>query len=263
MPLSSEHAMKSLPIGHGQHIALVRDGHVFAEATHPTDKADFEHFPGTGTGVYGRYVITDPQHAAQVLKGNIGGFSWVGNLKEYEPLPGGGRRFLPDSIQPWLESTVAAYPVNGKAILLAAKAYEAELAPQQPEESYEVDDTLEALLQGALEAMQRESAATTPVAEVTKADLTAMFAGLGEKLDAIVEAKVAKASAEVAKASREGVGRAGTVPAEESPREADPAAYIVKKSREVVKAGEELDDEDKALAWGIFHTFVAAGMKES
>lgn len=257
MPLSSEHATKALPIGHGQHIALVRDGAIFKSAKHPTDTADFEHFPGSGTGVYGRFTITDPTHAAQVLKGNIGGFSFIGNLTEYEPLPGGGRKFV--TLSPWLESTVAAYPINAKAVLLAAKAYEAQLAPQ--EEKPTVEDTLEALLAGALEAMQREEAATTPVAAITKAQLEQMFAGLGTKLEALVDAKVQKAAAE----SRVGVGRAASVtPADAgaSEREADPANYIVRKATEAVEKGAELAREDKDLAWGIFHTVMTQGMTQ-
>jgi hypothetical protein len=60
-PLTSEHHLKPqgrelvrYPIGHMQQVALVRDGQVFKAGKHPSDPADFEHFPGTGTGVYGR-----------------------------------------------------------------------------------------------------------------------------------------------------------------------------------------------------------------
>ncbi len=120
MPLSSEHQMKALPIGHGQQVALIRDGQVLKSAKHPLDPAEFESFPGTGTGVYGRFVITEPQHAGAVKKGNVGGFSWVGILTEYEPRPGGGRTFK--RVEPWQESTIAAYPVNDTAVVVAAKA---------------------------------------------------------------------------------------------------------------------------------------------
>jgi hypothetical protein len=120
MPLSSEHAMKALPIGHGQRAAIVRDGKVLKSVTHPTDPAEFEAFPGTGTGIYARFVVTEPQHAGSVRKGNVGGFSWVGILTEYEPRVGGGRTFK--HIDPWQESTIAAYPVNDTAVVVAAKA---------------------------------------------------------------------------------------------------------------------------------------------
>lgn len=125
MPLSSEHSMKSYPIGHGQRIALVRDGAVFAEATHPTDPADFEHFPSSGqssTGVYGRFLITEPPAADAVAKGNIGGFSWVGRVSQYDFRPSGrGRIFR--RVDPWMESTIAAYPINSRAVLLAANPH--------------------------------------------------------------------------------------------------------------------------------------------
>ncbi len=126
-PLSSEHNPKALPIGHLQRSALVRDGKVFLTALHPTDSdVSFAAFPGTGTGWYARGVITDSLHGTAVTKGNIGGFSWIGNVREYEPLSPKGRRFL--KVDPLIESTVAAYPVNPKAVLVAAKAYQSTLA---------------------------------------------------------------------------------------------------------------------------------------
>lgn len=245
MPLSSEHQMKALPIGHGQRVALVRDGHIFAEAAHPSDPADFEHFPSSGTGVYGRYVINDPAHAESVLKGNIGGFSWVGQLREYEPLPGGGRRFTPDSVDPWLETTVAAYPINGSAVLLAAKAFATE------EEA--MDLKLEELLAGAVESAKREEAEAARQESVSKADIQALLDGISAKLDQVVGERVAKAVSE----SREGVGRKAPA-ASDDPREADPAAYIIRKSREV----EELSEDDKALIAGITRSILVDGMND-
>jgi hypothetical protein len=125
-PLTSEHQMRPAgrtleryPIGHMQHVALVREGQVFKAGLHPSDPADFEHFPGTGTGVYGRGVLTDPLASTQVAKGNVRGFSWVGLVRTIERLPGGGRKFL--RINPWRESTIAAFPVNTKAVLVAAQ----------------------------------------------------------------------------------------------------------------------------------------------
>lgn len=127
MPLSSEHGRKysgrqfgDYPIGHMQRVALVRDGQVFQDASHPTDPAEFEHFPGSGSGVYGRGVINEHVAATSVAKGNIGGFSWIGKIADHEPLSGGGRRLT--RIDPWLESTIAAYPVNGNAKVLAARS---------------------------------------------------------------------------------------------------------------------------------------------
>lgn len=125
-PLTTEHRLypnikkgqlEQYPVGHMQRIALVRDGQVLQEAVHPTDPAEFEHFPGFGTGAYGRGVINDNTAATQVVKGNMAGFSWVGRLKEYDLLPDGGKRY--NRIEPWLETTLSAFPVNSTARLVA------------------------------------------------------------------------------------------------------------------------------------------------
>jgi hypothetical protein len=118
MPLSSEHNTTSYPVGHGQRIALVRNGSVFKSAEHPVDAAEFEHFPHAGTGVYGRFLITEPTASGAVQKGNVRGFSWIGKPAKTEPLPGGGRKML--VVEPWYESTIAAYPINSKATMVAA-----------------------------------------------------------------------------------------------------------------------------------------------
>lgn len=119
MPLSSEHNLKPYPVGHLQKAALVRDGQIFKAAVHPTDPAEFEHFPAKGTGVFVRGVITEPTDARAIAKGNVGGMSWVGHLKSYIPLPGGGREFV--KVYPWKETTLAAYPINPKAVMVAAE----------------------------------------------------------------------------------------------------------------------------------------------
>lgn len=119
MPCSSEHDTEKYPKGHGQHIALVRDGVVFKSAKHPTDSAEFQHFPGVGTGVYGRVAITESDAAAPIRKGNVRGFSWIGLPVETEHLPSGGK--LIKKVNPWKEITVAAYPVNGRARMLATE----------------------------------------------------------------------------------------------------------------------------------------------
>jgi hypothetical protein len=64
-------------------------------------------------------VLTDPLASTQVAKGNVRGFSWVGLVRTIERLPGGGRKLL--RIDPWRESTIAAFPVNTKAVLVAAQ----------------------------------------------------------------------------------------------------------------------------------------------
>jgi hypothetical protein len=125
-PLTSEHQMKPkgkdltrYPIGHMQQVAIVRDGTVLKSAQHPTDPADFSFFPDSGTGVYGRGVIDDPLASSQVAKGNVRGFSWVGIVRTAERLPGGGMRFK--KIDPWRESTIAAFPVNPTARFTATQ----------------------------------------------------------------------------------------------------------------------------------------------
>lgn len=117
-PLTINHRLNQWPVGHVQKAALVRDGRILAEASHPSDPADFQHFPGTGTGVYGRAVINDPTAGQQVMKGNVRGFSWVGKVTQVERLPGGGRRFL--KVSDWRETTIAAFPINTKSVFVAA-----------------------------------------------------------------------------------------------------------------------------------------------
>ena len=66
-----------------------------------------------------RYAINDQHALTAVAKGNVRGFSFIGNPADYEPLPNGGKRYK--AIDPWLETTIAAYPVNEKAVVLAAQ----------------------------------------------------------------------------------------------------------------------------------------------
>lgn len=119
MPLSSEHNVNAYPVGHGQRVAVVENGQIKKSSTHPDDPAEFEHFPSSGSGVYGRFVITEPAASLAVYKGNVRGFSWIGKPMEKEPLPSGGSRIK--RVEPWLESTIAAYPVNQRARVLAAQ----------------------------------------------------------------------------------------------------------------------------------------------
>lgn len=116
-PLSYEHNLRAAPVGHVQKAALVRDGQIFFESSHPTDSAEFEHFPGIGTGVYGRAIVNDPLAGSQVMKGNVGGFSWTGRVKRI-PLPDGGYEFT--SVEVMRETTIAAYPINQDAAIVAA-----------------------------------------------------------------------------------------------------------------------------------------------
>jgi len=112
-PVSYNHKTSDMPVGHLRKGALVRDGQIFHEAVHPFDPAEFEHFPGSGTGFYARGVLTEPLVAGGVRKGNIGGFSFIGRATKYDRLMSGGKRFT--EIDPLNETTVAPYPVNAKA----------------------------------------------------------------------------------------------------------------------------------------------------
>lgn len=125
-PLTTQHQMlptpergvfTRYPVGHIQKAAIVRDGQILHSASHPTDPADFQHFPGAGTGLYGRAIITDSTAAIQVAKGNVRGFSWVGRALA-KPLPGGRHEFV--QILHWRESTIAAFPIHPGANIVAA-----------------------------------------------------------------------------------------------------------------------------------------------
>lgn len=235
-PLSTNHNMQGFPVGHLQRVALVRNGRIFDQGTHPDDPADFEHFPGTGTGVYVRGVVTDSQARTAVLKGNLGGMSWVGHLREYDLLPNGGRRY--GRIEPWLESTLAAYPVNTNATLVAAKA-----------ETEGNMDTLEKILLEAADAL--EDGDQTPVDTVTKAEIQEMLKEFSSQMSTLLDEKVEKALT----AQREpGVGRQG--PPSEDPRDADPVAYVVAKAAR----DEDLEQSDKDFIWGVTHKAISQGM---
>jgi hypothetical protein len=227
--------------------ALVRDGQVFQEATHPSDAADFEHFPGSGTGVYVRGRITDPTAAAQIKKGNLGGLSYIANLKKYEPLPGGGRRFL--ELDPWLESTVAAYPINPEAVITVAKAFGLKETTDAMQKNTAQEPSLEEILAELGQTLQEKEAG------VTKADLKELFDGFTTSITGAFEAAVSKALVPV---RGEGTGRVGQVetPAAD-PRETDPVAYIIEKA----KKDDELDPQDKDLAVELFKAALAEGMK--
>ena len=120
-PISCEHDMDKYPVGHLQRAVLVRDGSILQEETHPTDPADFLEGPGNGTGWYGRGVVDAEEPAAKkIQKGHSRSFSGVGNLTDYEKMYNGGRRYK--AINPLLETTVAAYPVNAAAVMRVVKA---------------------------------------------------------------------------------------------------------------------------------------------
>lgn len=124
-PISSNHDTKGYPVGYLQKAILVRNGAVIQTENHPDHpRAQFTSFDGFGTGWYGRGILDEAQAVDNVVKGKIRSFSWIGHGKDWEELPDGGRRFSKKgAINPLLEVTIAAYPINQAAMLRIAKAY--------------------------------------------------------------------------------------------------------------------------------------------
>jgi hypothetical protein len=123
-PMSVEHGTKLLPVGFLQKAALVRNGKPFEVIDNPKhEPVQFRYPFEGGTGWYGRGNIYDQKAALGVMKGTVSSFSWIGMPKEWESLEDGGRRFNKQgAINPILETTVTAYPINTGATMRIAKA---------------------------------------------------------------------------------------------------------------------------------------------
>lgn len=123
-PMSVEHGIKLLPVGFLHKAALVRDGKPFVTLDNPKHPTVEFRYPFEGkTGWYGRGNIYDGKAAMGVVKGTVSSFSWIGMPKEWEDLSDEGRRFSkPGAINPILETTLTAYPVNTSATMRIAKA---------------------------------------------------------------------------------------------------------------------------------------------
>ncbi len=240
-PVSVQHGTQFLPAGHLQKAVVVRDGNVLAEASHPTDAADFEHFPSSGSGVWVRGRLTESPARDSVRKGNCGGMSFIALATEYSNLPGGGRRIT--RLDPLQETTVAPYPVNSEATIAVAKAFG--LSPAE-EHSHEdnMTQSIDELLAKALEARQAET--KTEPEGVTKEELGSVLLDFQTKINESVEAAVQKAMP----VRGEGAGRKGGLPAGEAgliTRDSDPLKYIAKKAM----SGEEMDEIDMKLLYAI------------
>jgi hypothetical protein len=251
-PVSVQHGTQFLPAGHLQKAVVVRDGKVIGEASHPTDGAYFEHFPGTGSGVWVRGRLTESPARDSVRKGNCGGMSFIAMATEFYPLPGGGRRIT--KLNPLQETTVAPYPVNTDAQIAVAKAFGLEsTAEEVHNEDDNVSVTIEELLAQALEA--RNAAQKTEEPEgVTKAELGALLLDFKTQIESTVAESVQKAIP----ARGEGAGRKGGIPAPDdfsvAARDADPLRYIAKKASQMqTDSSIELDEVDQklvaALTW--------------
>ena len=222
-PLSIEHGTKTIPIGHLQAAAVIRNGQVVKSMQHPTDPADFTALPVAGDGLWTRAVINEEPGRSAVLKGNVGGFSYIATVKKSEPLPGGRKRYKEFDV--WIESTIAAYPVNPQTIFSICKAFTGEPTMTPEEIQKAIADALAARDATLADAAQK--AATIAEGILTTAKIVDLEAKL---LDA--EARVTKALEALPEGNRgEGVGRKGTISTEDQ-RETDPLSYIIAKAKD-------------------------------
>jgi hypothetical protein len=123
-PISVEHNTSSIPVGFVRRSALVRDGNIFQEELNDHhEPLEFKYFDGLGTGWYGLGTVDDEKAADAVMKGKLSFFSWIGMPRAWTPLPGGGRHFAEKGgIDPLIEVTLTAYPINRTARMRIAKA---------------------------------------------------------------------------------------------------------------------------------------------
>jgi hypothetical protein len=262
-PLSYEHKTDRLPAGHLQRAAIVRNGKIMHEAAHPTDPAPFEHLQesmaetGTHTGVYVRGVITNEQVGKAVGQGDMGSFSYIANVVKYRILPGGGREFLEQD--PWLESTVAAYPINRNAVITVAKAY----GLTDEETAMDWEAKLEELLAGAAALPAEPETAPAVKSGLTTEDLKAVLGDFRKELAAEIESRVEERVQKALTTQRgESAGRRAPVQSEMPNIEEEPLAYAVHKARSV-KSEDDLTDRDKQLIWGITRAAIAQGMRDA
>ncbi len=122
-PISTEHNTRDYPVGYVTKAMLIRDSEVLQEELNPKhDFRGFQFYNG-GTGWYGSAVIYEPDAARAVVRGTVGSFSWIGMPKLWNDIPGGGRHFKQaGGINPLIEVTVTAYPINTAATMRIAKA---------------------------------------------------------------------------------------------------------------------------------------------
>lgn len=239
-PLSLQHGLTTLPIGHLQKAAIVRDGKILAEFRHPTDPGEFENFPGEGSGVWVLGAVNEEPGRKALRKGNIGGMSFIANAAVKENLPGGRYRYT--KLDPWIESTIAAYPINPDAVIAVVKAFGV-----TPEKEPQDMGKLEDILNAALEA-QKVQKAEADAQTITKADLGEILGEFKTSLLGEVSAEIKKSIPTDPTETRDGVGRRGTVQkAGESPFETDPAAYLIQKAEK----GEEWTLEERQVVAGI------------
>lgn len=128
-PVSVEHNTRTFPVGFLQKARLVRNGEILQEEINPKQPAeDFRYYREEveaqhGTGWYALGSIYNTNAQIGIQKGVVSSFSWLGMPVEWEPLADGGKHFTKKgSINPLLEVTITAYPVNTAATLRIAKS---------------------------------------------------------------------------------------------------------------------------------------------
>ena len=254
-PLSLEHGTDALPAGHLQRAAIIRAGTIIEQAAHPTDPADFTHLPGDGavSGVWVRARITEEPAKSAVRKGNVGGMSFIGNFTQYTPIPGGGKRY--HKIDPLLESTVAAYPVNPKAAFSRVqKALGLDAQEIEMDDEFDFDAFMQEAAEKAAEKRRAEEAQVQK--GVTQEQLGEMLSALMGKIETLVDERVQKA----VPARGEGIGRKGVAPSSErtpdAELEADPVAYLIRKSQ----TDEELTTREKEVAGKLWNAALSQNM---
>lgn len=252
-PLSIEHGTSTIPVGHLQQAAILRNGQVLKACMHPSDPADFTQLPTSGDGVWARAAVNEEPGRSAIRKGNVGGFSFIAQASRYEPLPEGRYRYT--RLDPWLESTIAAYPVNSQAVFSVAKAYGIPLE----ERTDMTPEEIHALIAKALTDRDAEQAERAQKAADQQkiTDLTTKITTLEAQL-ADAETRVQKALENQPVERGQGIGRKGTLPTPSgSLREDDPIAYIVEKAKQGHK---ELDLLDRDLIAQLTIAAITEGM---
>jgi hypothetical protein len=260
-PLSYEHKTDRIPAGHLQRGAIVRDGQIITESTHPTDPHSFEHLQesmaetGTRTGVYVRGIITNEMVGKSVDQGDMGSFSYIANVTKFRYLPGGGREFLEQD--PWIESTVAAYPVNQNAVITVAKAYG--LVEETMPNNWE--SKLDELLASLNEPEQPSAPAVKALTpEELKAVLSEYKTQIVEEIKQGFESQV-DVQVEKAISTQRGESSGRRANANLGPTLDDnPLQYLVQKANSVRSDG-ELTDQEKHLIAAVTREFLGFGLQ--
>lgn len=247
-PLSCEHNTDDFPVGHVQKAAIVKDGQILKAVEHPTDSADFEHFPNSGSGVYGRAKLTEQRTGFAVKAGNIRSFSWIGAPSKATPLPGGGRDF--QEINPWVETTVSAYPVNQRAVMLAAKA----------DSTATQGDSMDFDMNKMVAELKAALAPATETETVAKADFEAFQTAIRAEIATAIQGmkdSVETVSKAFVEASREGAGRKAVTDA--LTIDSDPVAFLIQKAGSTAGT-DALDLDEKALVGKLTKEALLQGM---